>query len=303
MKISMPKFDLKKFASVKRVLVAKNTTPKDSAENIIFVTAYLFFALLMAIVFCNLCSALLNRKALHASFNVAEAVSARTVIGAANMPEENLFSQANLFGSVIRSADEEGNSNAESFVLRGTLPGVGAWISTGGDAQLMLVRQQISGWTLEDVSYGKVLLSKDGESCALYMSYCNGSSQSQASSKNGAKAEKIDFSAVRKAEKGKDGFMPKEVVDKLVMNPYDEIAKMKMVPADGGGMKLEQIDSTSVLGLAGVQQGDVIKAINGVSISNLGDLTNAINSLMSGARFDVNVERGGEKLDLKYSVN
>jgi S1-C subfamily serine protease len=86
------------------------------------------------------------------------------------------------------------------------------------------------------------------------------------------------------------------------MNPYDEIAKMRMVPAEGGGMQLVRIDPDSVLGLVGVKKDDVIKAVNGVQITNLSDATNAVNSMMSGTRFDVRVERSGKPLELKYQV-
>lgn len=96
--------------------------------------------------------------------------------------------------------------------------------------------------------------------------------------------------------------IPRELVDKLLMNPYDEIAKMRMVPAEGGGMQLARIDPDSVLGLVGVKKDDVIKAVNGVEITNLSDATNAVNSMMSGTRFDVRVERSGKPLELRYQV-
>jgi len=305
MKIDVRKFDFIKNFSVKELFAAKKVNSEDDTEKLLFTAMGLLFALLMAIVLCSFCATLLNHIALRASLDLARGVSTRTASASADVDDKDAFTQANIFGSVIRSSgDGEGSSSADSLLLRGTLPHIGAWISSGGEAKLLLLRQQIAGWTLEDVSYGKVLLSKDGESAALYMSYANGSSHTTGSGKKSSgKNEKIDFSAVRKAEKGKEGFMPREVVDKLLMNPYDEVGKMKMVPADGGGMKLERIDSSCVLGLAGVQQGDVIKAVNGVHISNLGDLTNAINSMLSGSRFDVTVQRGNENLDLKYAVN
>ena len=47
---------------------------------------------------------------------------------------------------------------------------------------------------------------------------------------------------------------------------------------------------------------DVIKAVNGVQITNLSDATNAVNSMMSGTRFDVTLERSNKPLELKYQV-
>ena len=49
-----------------------------------------------------------------------------------------------------------------------------------------------------------------------------------------------------------------------------------MVPTpDMSGMKLERLASDSVLARVGVAQGDVISAINGVSITNVADASNA----------------------------
>ena len=118
----------------------------------------------------------------------------------------------------------------------------------------------------------------------------------------GRKGGALDFSKIDPARDGKEGSVPRELVDKLIMNPYDEMGKMRMTPAEGGGMRLERIAPDSVLGVVGVTQGDVIKAINGINISNMGDAANAMNSLMSGSRFDVTVDRGGKPLELKYQV-
>lgn len=97
--------------------------------------------------------------------------------------------------------------------------------------------------------------------------------------------------------------MPRELVDALLMNPYDELGKLRMVPADdGSGMQLERIAPDSVFARVGVAQGDVIQAVNGVTISNMADAANAVNSLMAGTRFDVTVQRKGKPLELKYQV-
>ena len=46
----------------------------------------------------------------------------------------------------------------------------------------------------------------------------------------------------------------------------------------------------------------MISAINGVSITNVADASNALNSLMAGSRFDVTVMRGGKPVELRYQV-
>ncbi len=290
-------------AKLKPALFSK-VQPKDKREQKIFALIFALFALLAAYCCCAVVETFADRAALSAKLQLAETVSNRTPSVSAVSADSDSFTKSNMFASVIRSPKGKASSSADSFVLKGTLPKAGAWISNGGETRLVLVRQEFDGWTLEDAEYGRVLLSNNGETCALYMMLTGGgSSPSSGGARKSAAAEKIDFSAVRKADKDKEGYMPRSVLDKLLMNPYDEIGKMKMVPADGGGMKLERISADSVLGLAGVHEGDVIKAVNGVNISNLSDLSNAINSMMSGSRFDVSVQRGGAVMDLKYSVN
>ena len=249
-------------------------------------------------------------QALDAKLSLADNISRRnpSFANAKAGGDFEGFAKSNPFGAAIPAQDQNagsGSYSADSFVLVGTLPHIGAWITDDKGTHMILLRQQIKGWTLEDVRYGRALVSKNGESHALYISL-SGSSTAPASSTPSAGRSigsgKIDFSGIQRAENGKEGTLPREVLDKLIMNPYDEVAKMKMVPADGGGMKLERIAPDSVLGLVGVSQGDVIKAINGVTISNLGDLSNAVNSMMSGTMFDVTVSRDGKPLDLKYQV-
>lgn len=288
---------LSKFSAV------KPSDNKNRTENTISRAALFAYFLLAAYCFDLLAASVVQRMDISAKYELAAAVAnRRPYIASASVGGEGSISKSNLFGSVIRSPQKNSATAAENFVLKGTLPRVGAWISDGGEAKLLLVRQEIGGWTLEDVSYGRVLLSHNGESCALYISLVGGGSMPVSGSRKQS-GNRIDFSSVRKADKDKDGYMPREVLDKLLLNPYEEVGKMKMTPADGGGMKIERIASDSVLGMAGVAEGDVIKAVNGVNISNLGDLSNAINSLMSGSRFDVAVQRGNSTLNLKYDVN
>ena len=283
---------------------AKPSDNKNKTEKRLYAAVLLVLSLFAAYCFVLLAASAVQRMALSAKLELANSVAnRRSTVSASAVSGGGSLSKSNMFGSVLRTPQEDSASAAENFVLKGTLPRVGAWISDGGETRLILVHQEIGGWTLEDVSYGKVLLSHNGESCALYISLVGGSGQPASVSRKQQGEGKIDFSAVRRADKDKDGYMPREVLDKLLLNPYDEVGKMKMTPADGGGMKIERIASDSVLGMAGVAEGDVIKAVNGVNISNLGDLSNAINSLMSGSRFDVAVQRGGSTLNLKYDVN
>ena len=52
-----------------------------------------------------------------------------------------------------------------------------------------------------------------------------------------------------------------------------------------------------------MQKGDVIKSVNGIPFTNMGDIANSINSLMNSERFDVEVTREGKPTALRYVVH
>ncbi|MDO4987836.1 MAG: type II secretion system protein GspC [Synergistes sp.] len=194
----------------------------------------------------------------------------------------------------------------DSFVLQGTLPGIGAWINSDEGLHLILKGDKIGGYTLTAIKYGEVTLNDGRKDHTLFL-FLSGSAapaSSQVKQEQGKSGgQKLDFSGVESASGDKEGAVPRELVDALLMNPYDELGKMRMVPeADGSGMRLERIDPDSVFARVGVAKDDVIQAVNGVAITNMADAANAVNSLMAGTRFDVTVKRKGKPLELKYQV-
>ena len=69
-----------------------------------------------------------------------------------------------------------------------------------------------------------------------------------------------------------------------------------------GGLEVQWIQNESILKRLGVQRGDIIKSVNGIPFTNMGDIANSLNSLMSSERFDVEVTRGGQSTALRYVV-
>ena len=269
-------------------------------------TAFLA-GLLIALCLCRMGESLIMARALDARMNLAEKISTRSPSFANSNLNAELASltEQNPFKADIPAQSDDIRQTAypiSSLMLAATLPKVGARIRDDSGTSLILKGQEIRGYKLEDISYGKILLSNGGESYPLYLVLSGGNTVAPPPpAANAGKKSDLDMSAIVAAGDGKEGSVPRELVDKLLMNPYDEIAKMRMVPADGG-MQLQRIASDSVLAAVGVTEGDIIKAVNGVRITNMGDVANAVNSMMSGTRFDVSVTRGGKPLDLKYLV-
>ncbi len=196
----------------------------------------------------------------------------------------------------------------DSLTLQGTLPNIGAWITGPGGTELFLKGQNVSGYTLAKIKYGEVVLTDGKQEHSLYLFLSGGTAAGSPAPASPSRAQqsaapKLDFSGIEPAAEGQEGAVPRELVDALLMNPYDELGKLRMTPAsDGSGMQLERIAPDSVFARVGVAQGDVIQAVNGVTISNMADAANAVNSLMAGTRFDVTVQRKGKPLELKYQV-
>ena len=296
-------------------------------------------ALLAALFACGifagycLCAAFesaLMSAALDADLASARAVARRapSFANAGRTGGIDEFTKENPFGADVRAAAETEKQAAakaspetlKSLTLRGTLPGVGAWIDVSGNTRLVLKGQSVEGFTLSDIKYSEALLSDGAGEHSLYLLLSGGDKAAASGDRSRRRTrrsnaprrqterrapakQELDFSGLEPASEGQEGAVPRELVDALLMNPYDELAKVRMVPTpDMSGMKLESLASDSVLARVGVAQGDVISAINGVSITNVADASNALNSLMAGSRFDVTVMRGGKPVELRYQV-
>jgi DNA-directed RNA polymerase subunit H (RpoH/RPB5) len=101
---------------------------------------------------------------------------------------------------------------------------------------------------------------------------------------------------------GNEGTIPRELVNERIMNPMDELRKVRLVPNENGEMTLPRIRSDSILYRLGLKRGDVVKGINDIPIKGGTDLVNVINSMMSSPRFDVSLNRGKEEGRLGYVV-
>ena len=111
---------------------------------------------------------------------------------------------------------------------------------------------------------------------------------------------------IKPAAPGSAGQVSRNLVNSLLMNPFDELKKVRLQPkhVEGKpqGLEVAHIEQDSILATLGVRQGDVVQGLNGIRINHMGDVANAINSLMGGKRFDVTVIRGGKQELLSYQV-
>lgn len=241
------------------------------------------------------------------------------------LPSLQDFVTANPFGVIGRQRPVENIKEKEpvpqavkgidEMSLAGTLPGIGARIRHGEDVLFLLVGNAYGGYVLKQVEPGFVVFIKDSTEYMLPLLFSGqkknstGRSSSNPSSGNGTENDNISSYGqyqVSAPSNGDSGEVPRELVNQLLMNPFDELKKVRLRATfqddDPLGMQVQWIANDSILKELGVQKGDIVSSVNGIPMNNMGDISNAINSLMGGTRFDVEVLRDGETVPLSYVV-
>ncbi|MBQ7592982.1 MAG: hypothetical protein IJU48_01360 [Synergistaceae bacterium] len=205
---------------------------------------------------------------------------------------------------------KEPEPQLEDLVLRGTLPGVGAWIENKDGLKLLLIGKNVDRFRLASVnSYeaefrrGKIRIKKYITYGPIVAKKVEEAPKPVPAPKKEAEQPKQTGNIVAAMPGEQEGEVPSEIVNQLVQNPFDELKRIRMRPNDkAGGLEVQWIQNDSILKRLGVQRGDVIKSVNGIPFTNMGDIANSINSLMNSERFDVEVTRGGNNTALRYVV-
>ena len=204
---------------------------------------------------------------------------------------------------------EEPDTDLEDLVLRGTLPGVGAWIENKGSLSLLLVGKNVDRYKLTSVKYTEAVFRRGKKSVTKYIVYGPVEAKKSTTTAKLPKAQPTTVpvqssqSIVAATTSGQEGQISSETVNQLVQNPFEELKRIRIRPNDAaGGLEVQWIQNDSILKNLGVQKGDVIRSINGIPFTNMGDIANSINSLMNSERFDVEVTRNGKPEALRYVV-
>ena len=203
---------------------------------------------------------------------------------------------------------QEEPTTLDDVILRGTLPGVGGWFEQNGTTKLILVGKTIDRYRLTSVQYSEAVFRRGSKTVKKYITYGPVEGKKAEAPKPAPTARIAPISTretgnITAASENSEGSIPAEMVNTLVQNPFDELKRIRMRPNDkAGGLEVQWIQNDSILKRLGVKRGDVIKSVNGIPFTNMGDIANSINSLMNSERFDVEVTRGGKSTPLRYVV-
>ncbi len=216
---------------------------------------------------------------------------------------EVAFTPFNVAEKSPIAASNQPQPAISAFTLVGTLPNIGAWLSAGGEMALILKDQDYNGYTLKSIETGEVLLAKGEDSYPLYLNLGGQPQPKEQAAPPPIKlgAQEPGGAGVVRAAEGSPGSIKKEIIDGLLMNPYDEIAKMKLAP-EGDGMKLMYAAGDSLFSQLGMKEGDVLVSINGLPLKNMANVNNAIASLLNSSQFNLGLVRDSKQMQLDYAV-
>ena len=190
-------------------------------------------------------------------------------------------------------------------ILKGTSPGYIAWMEDQGKLRLIMLGDSFDVYTLEEVTYLDATFVKDEERVVKEIFYGR---ESPAASLPEPRLSSVGVASTRQVvspdpNSGAGGIIDRDTINQLLENPFEELRKVRLRPAENGqGLQIQWINRDSILAQLGVQKDDVIHSINGIAFQNAMDITNSLSSLMNSDQFIVEVMRNGAATSLQYEV-
>lgn len=225
------------------------------------------------------------------------------------------FSRRNLFGLEEQpTGSGPGTSSFADVKLLGTLPPVAALFRVNGTSRTVLVGQKLGGETLKRVEGTRVFLVDGSRNRTLELLYAGAGGVTPAPASPVPPASRRepparpDFrSGITAASGSQEGTIERETINKLLMDPYQELNRVRLRPKmgeDGSpqGIEAQWLHKESLLLAMGLQSGDVIHSLNDIPIRTTSDIVNAMNSLLNSDRFVVAFFRDGADSQVAYSV-
>jgi type II secretory pathway component PulC len=206
--------------------------------------------------------------------------------------------------------------NIEDLALAGTIPNIGAWLEAEDGVKFVSKGESLKGYKLEHIERDRAVLSRDGKNYPLFLVFWTPPGKRLASASAAAAAQPpprrpptpprrtesaVEYGVKLADPNGADGTITRETLNELLLNPLAEIGKMRLVPADNG-MMIMGMNSESLFSKLGMKPNDVITNVNGIGINDVGNVANVISSMLTGTRFDFQIEREGNPLKLGYAV-
>jgi len=158
----------------------------------------------------------------------------------------------------------------------------------------------------QSVLFGRALRSATGPSPALNASVAAAPADGTAAPREPATVLPSELSSRIKRVNAGEFLLDRGAVDSILENHAQLLRGSRMTPAwkDGAltGFKLDRIQSDSLLGRLGFENGDQVEAINGIAITSPETALQAYTKLRNARELRVRVARGGKPMSIDYLV-
>ncbi len=88
----------------------------------------------------------------------------------------------------------------------------------------------------------------------------------------------------------------------MLLSPIDNSVRTQISYHDQGGVAVARVEADQPAGLAGLEPGDVIQALNGKPVNQVTDVTNSIKATKPGTNVTLRVWSQGVRKNLQIKV-
>lgn len=215
----------------------------------------------------------------------------------------DLAAIARLFGAAPPAAGTQAASTS-GLRLKGVIaptPGVAASAifatGSGKDFAVYVGRELQPGVKLKEVHPDHVIVARNGIEERIDLDAMRGSGKSSAPS---ARDRGFHLNVARSGENAYS-FTRKELDDAL-RDPNQLNYLGQIVVPPGGGVRMESAPAGSLAAKLGLQPGDVIRKVNGQTVTSTGDLARLYQQFGTISTINAEVQRGGTTVQLSYQI-
>jgi general secretion pathway protein C len=208
---------------------------------------------------------------------------------------------ARLFGGTASSGSTAATSGLRLKGVVAPTPGVAASAifstGTGKDLAIFVGTEVTPGVKLAEVHPDHVIVSRGGVGERIDL-------EARRSTGPSALAPRMTGFKLNVARSGATSFaFSRKELDEALRDPSQLNYLGQIGTPPGGGARLDQAPAGSLAQKLGLQPGDVIKKVNGQTVSSPGDLARLYQQFGTLSSIQAEVQRGSSVVSLSYAIN
>jgi general secretion pathway protein C len=188
-------------------------------------------------------------------------------------------------------------------------PGTPEWsfanIMSGGKGMLVRIGDAVVERTVSDITWRYLFLRGTSDECYIDL-FGDQTAAPPTRVASLANQGNADFKSGIKTVSDTERIVDRSLVDKMLADPASFARSVRIRPQrENGqvvGFKLRRFGADSPLAALGAQQGDVIKAVNGIQLTSMDQALSAYQNLRSTNKLTFSVMRDGKPVDLSINI-